>query len=113
MKISFSQSLSKLPLPATQKWPQGVWDIEAFKQDDISLELFAPKNHDFQTPHTQDEMYVIVRGCGTFELEGTRIDFESGDVLIVPAGKTHRFSKFSDDLATWVIFWGPHQVIAK
>jgi mannose-6-phosphate isomerase-like protein (cupin superfamily) len=113
MKISFAQTLAKLPLPPTTKWPQGVWDIETFRQNDFSLELFAPKNHDYQTPHSQDEIYVIIRGCGTFDLENEQFDFAPGDVLIVPAGKVHRFSKFSDDLASWVIFWGPHQPITK
>lgn len=113
MKISFAQSLAELPLPATTKWPHGVWDIEKFKQDDFSLELFAPKNHDYQTPHTQDEIYVIVRGSGVFELENEQINFEPGDVLIVPAGKAHRFSQFGGDFAAWVVFWGPHQATAR
>jgi hypothetical protein len=27
-------------------------------------------------------------------------------VLFVPAGMIHHFEKFSDDFATWVIFYG-------
>lgn len=30
-----------------------------------------------------------------------------GDVLFVPAGVEHRFEDFSDDLAGWVVFYGP------
>lgn len=78
----------------------------------MSLEIFAPRNHDYQTPHSQDEMYVIVRGQGTFVLENESIEFEPGDVFIVPAGKPHRFSKFSNDLVTWVLFWGPKRRVA-
>ncbi|MFT5765663.1 MAG: mannose-6-phosphate isomerase-like protein (cupin superfamily), partial [Saprospiraceae bacterium] len=33
--------------------------------------------------------------------------FEAGDVLFVPAGVAHRFEKFTEDFATWVIFYGP------
>lgn len=113
MKISFAEYLAKLPLPANAKWPQGVWDIEAWIQGDLSLELFAPKNHDYQSPHSQDELYVIVRGSGAFELEDQHVEFAPGDILIVPAGKLHRFSKFSDDFAAWVLFWGPHQAQIK
>lgn len=29
MKFSLSELQKKLPLPATDKWPQGVWDTEA------------------------------------------------------------------------------------
>jgi len=28
-------------------------------------------------------------------------------MLFVPAGVEHRFENFSDDFATWVIFYGP------
>ena len=30
------------------------------------LLLFAPDGEDRQTPHTQDELYVVVSGSGTF-----------------------------------------------
>ena len=30
-----------------------------------------------------------------------------GDLLFVPAGVVHRFEEFTDDLAVWVIFYGP------
>jgi hypothetical protein len=28
-------------------------------------------------------------------------------VFFTPAGWVHRFEDFSDDFATWVVFWGP------
>ena len=34
-------------------------------------------------------------------------DFGPGDLLFVPAGVEHRFEEFSDDLAVWVVFYGP------
>jgi len=36
-----------------------------------------------------------------------RYSFAPGDVLFVPAGRSHHFEEFSDDLAVWVLFWGP------
>ena len=36
-----------------------------------------------------------------------RHGFAPGDMLFVPAGTVHRFEDFSDDFATWVIFYGP------
>jgi hypothetical protein len=32
---------------------------------------------------------------------------ESGDLLFVAAGAEHRFEDFTDDLAVWVVFYGP------
>jgi len=109
MKFSFAELLAKLPLPSTDKWPEGIWDITAWKHGTMSLLLFAPRGEDYQTPHAQDELYVIIRGQGTLMLEEDQIDFETGDVLFVPACKVHRFVGFSDDLAAWVVFGGPER----
>jgi uncharacterized RmlC-like cupin family protein len=39
--------------------------------------------------------------------EEEKISCMSGDVLFVRAGVKHKFENFSDDFATWVIFYGP------
>jgi mannose-6-phosphate isomerase-like protein (cupin superfamily) len=38
---------------------------------------------------------------------GTRIRFDPGDFLFVPAGVEHYFENFADDLIIWAIFYGP------
>jgi len=108
MKISFEESLARLPLPATAKWPQGVWDVAAFERGGLTLELFAPKDNDYQTPHAQDELYIVARGSGTLLVDDQPVEFETGDVLFVAARQPHRFVRFTADLALWVVFWGPH-----
>jgi mannose-6-phosphate isomerase-like protein (cupin superfamily) len=113
VKISFTESMAKLPLPATEKWPQGLWDFEALRSGDVSLLFFAPRFRDYQAAHSQDELYIIVRGSGLFQLEGQEIRFGPGDVLYVPAGKIHRFTQFTDELATWVVFFGPHTMVSQ
>jgi len=72
---------------------------------DVAFGLPLPPNH--QTPHAQDEIYVIVRGQGVLVHDGKRDSFESGDLLIVEAGCEHHFEDFSDDLALWRVFYGP------
>jgi mannose-6-phosphate isomerase-like protein (cupin superfamily) len=76
------------------------------KHGTMSVEYFSPQKIDSQTPHRQDELYVIVRGHGQFNRNGEKLDCKAGDVLFVPAGMEHRFENFSDDFATWVIFYG-------
>ena len=105
MKFSFDEFLSRLPLPANEKWTEGVWFTEAFSKGNFDLEFFAPKGEDRQTPHEKDEIYVVVRGSGEFVKENERTEFKSGDVLFVEAGVDHRFENFSEDFATWVIFF--------
>ena len=88
----------------------------------MELRWFAPKGHDPQTPHDRDELYVIVSGTGVFmravenlpfddtslPIQGEeRVRFGPGDALFVAAGTVHRFEEFSDDFATWIVFYGP------
>lgn len=72
----------------------------------MSVEYYAPVKADKQTPHKQDELYIIAAGSGTFNRAGEKTLFSPGDVLFVPAGMEHRFEDFTDDFATWVIFYG-------
>lgn len=76
------------------------------KHGTMSLEYYAPKNVDLQTPHKQDEIYVIASGKAEFIRNGERVLCKGGDVLFVPAQMEHRFENFSDGFATWVIFYG-------
>lgn len=72
---------------------------------DVRLSLPVPPNE--QTPHLQDEIYVIIRGRGALVHDGKRDSFESGDILFVAAGTEHHYEDFSGDLALWRVFYGP------
>jgi hypothetical protein len=50
---------------------------------------------------------------GTFFRNGDRIQFNTGDVRFVAAGMDHCFENFTDDFATWVIFYGKEGGEAK
>ncbi len=55
----------------------------------------------------KDEVYVVVSGSGQFVCGDTKVAFGPGDALFVPAHAVHRFEAFTDDFATWVVFYGP------
>lgn len=73
----------------------------------MTLRYYAPRGHDPQRPHRQDELYVVLSGTGTFMRNGARQRFGPGDVLFAAAGDEHRFEDFSEDFETWVMFYGP------
>jgi mannose-6-phosphate isomerase-like protein (cupin superfamily) len=73
----------------------------------MRVELYRPAGADHQTPHAQDELYIVLQGSGTFSKAGVVRTFRAGDVIFVEAQTEHRFETFSDDFETWVIFWGP------
>src|ERR1700743_2374331 len=61
----------------------------------MSVEIYRPIKTDLQTPHKQDELYIIISGSGVFLNDGSRTGFGPGGVLFVPAGIEHRFEVFS------------------
>ena len=73
----------------------------------LKVMLYTPVGEDHQIPHERDELYVIARGTGQFQLGESRFEFQPGDAIFVPAGAEHRFVDFSGDLAAWVMFYGP------
>lgn len=79
----------------------------AFAHGTMSVELYQPVGVDLQQPHEQDELYVVASGSGTFVNGPDQHPFGPGDVLFVRAGVEHRFINFTEDFATWVIFYGP------
>ncbi len=105
MKFTIEEFLAKLPLPADEKWKDGVFDIEPFKKENVSLVFFAPRGTDHQTFHDQDEFYFIVRGSGELIVDDERFSCAVGDVFFVPAKVPHHFENFTDDFATWAIFF--------
>ena len=74
----------------------------------MQVEYFAPKEVDRQNPHLQDEIYVIIAGESLFYRDGVYLACKKNDVIFVPSGMEHRFEDFSEDFATWVIFYGPN-----
>ena len=71
---------------------------------DVKFSLPMPPNQ--QTPHEQDEIYIVIRGRGVLVHDGRRDPFEAGDLLFVAAGIEHHYEGFSEDLALWRVFYG-------
>ena len=78
-----------------------------FDHGSLEVESYAPEGEDLQEPHSRDEIYVVISGTGHFVNGPDRLPFKPGDLLFVPAGVEHRFEEFTEDFATWVIFYGP------
>jgi mannose-6-phosphate isomerase-like protein (cupin superfamily) len=64
--------------------------------------LVAPEP-DRQQPHEDDEIYVVLEGSGTLEVEGKPVAVKEGDAVFVEAGADHRFVAY-EHLALLVLF---------
>ena len=104
--IRFAEAQAGIPGPAGEH--SGSFVQRGTLNAMLSLGRFArrPPLHQ-QPPHAQDEVYVVIRGRGVLLHDGERDSFESGDLLFVAAGTEHRFEDFTEDLAVWVVFYGP------
>lgn len=69
--------------------------------------LVAPEP-DRQQPHEDDEVYVVLEGRGTLEIEGKTIELREGQAAFVPAGAEHRFVGY-ENLSVLVIFAQPNR----
>ena len=67
--------------------------------------LVAPEA-DSQQPHDDDEVYVVLGGRGTLDVDGESFPVAEGDALFVEAGADHRFTGY-ESLSVLVIFTRP------
>jgi len=101
MRLTLAEALSRLPGPEGERFAM------LFRRGSLLVEFYAPRANDPQEPHRRDEVYVVIHGTGMFRNGGQLHPFGPGDLLFVPAGVVHRFEDFSDDIAVWVVFYGP------
>jgi mannose-6-phosphate isomerase-like protein (cupin superfamily) len=70
---------------------------------EIGVYVLVAPEPDRQQPHSDDEVYVVLEGTGTLEVEGERVDLREGQAVFVPAGADHRFVGY-EQLAVLVVF---------
>ena len=100
-RVELSEALKLVPTAEGKRF------AEVYRHQTLQVEIYAPRGVDLQSPHTRDEVYIVISGKGRFFCDGETEPFGPGDFLFAPAGAVHRFENFSDDLAVWVLFYGP------
>jgi len=80
--------------------------IEHLKVPDLSVGTYSipAGGVDEQSPHTEDEVYVVAAGRARLESADGAVEVRPGSVLYVPAGESHRFVDVTADLALIVLF---------
>ena len=84
--------------------------IVHLSSDDLTLGTYCipAGGLDDQTPHTEDEIYVVRSGRATLKTDTGTAAVGPGSVIFVPAGETHTFTDVTEDLALVVIFAPPY-----
>ena len=80
--------------------------IEHLSVPDLSVGTYSIPSGgiDNQEPHTEDEVYVVLRGRGSLETPTATVDVAPGSAIYVPAGEPHHFVNIVEDLVVLVLF---------
>jgi mannose-6-phosphate isomerase-like protein (cupin superfamily) len=92
----------------------GAQYLEHLRTADLSVGTYSIRagGIDGQSPHTEDEVYVVTAGRAQFVEAAGPTPVQPGDVLFVAANAEHRFVDVSEDFAVAVIFGPPESTRA-
>ena len=99
--LRFAKTQMRIPSPA------GEHAVGLLQRGSLDIALSIPVSRKEQTPHAQDELYVIARGRGVLLHNGNRDTVEAGDLIFVAAGADHQLEGLEKDFAVWRVFYGP------
>lgn len=88
--------------------------LEFLREESMSAGLYvlAAGAVDEQSPHTEDEIYVVLAGRGRFTAGGIIREVAPHDVIFVPAHLPHRFHDITEELRLVVVFAPPEYSVA-
>ena len=72
----------------------------------------AAGDTDPQLPHSEDEVYYVIRGRAVIRMAGEDSPVRAGTVVFVEAGVDHRFHSIEEDLTVLVVFAPPRGSLA-
>jgi mannose-6-phosphate isomerase-like protein (cupin superfamily) len=68
------------------------------------LYRLAAGSRDMQTPHDEDEMYVVLEGRAQLQVGDEVYEVKPGSVLYVQAAEAHSFFEIVEDMTLLVVF---------
>jgi quercetin dioxygenase-like cupin family protein len=89
--------------------------LEFLRVSSLSMGVYHLKagQADPQQPHTEDEVYYVVRGRASFQAGGEKKNVEPGTVIFVERNLSHRFFDITEDLTVLVFFAPPEGSMRK
>jgi len=75
--------------------------------------VIPAKAPDLQSPHNEDEVYVVLRGRARFRYGDSTAMVGPGDLLFVEAHEPHRFEDVTEEIVLAVFFAPPEGSVSK
>ena len=73
----------------------------------VGLYVLEPGGVDLQSPHSEDEVYIVLSGRAQFTAGSNTRDVAAGDTIYVAARVAHRFHDIVERLEVIVVFAPP------
>lgn len=85
--------------------------LQFLRERNMSVGLYAldAGQADPQSPHGQDEVYVVMSGRASITVGMETTQVARGSVVYVPAGTAHKFHHITEDLRVLVMFSPPER----
>jgi len=90
----------------TQREATGRPWLEFLTVPDMSMGVYALSagEEDRQTPHLEDEVYLVMKGKAVVNIAGERTPVGPGSIIYVVKGVEHKFEDIEEDLEVLVVF---------
>ncbi len=99
---------------AREQADSGQAYVEFLRVPDLSIGLYQPSvgGSDPQSPHTEDEVYYVLRGKAKIRVAAEEQAVEAGSIIYVTKHVEHRFFSIEEDL-TVLVFFAPAEYTNK
>jgi len=83
--------------------------LEFMRSSSLSVGLYElpAGGTDLQEPHTEDEVYIVMQGKATINVNGEDQPVQAGSVVYVAKQVPHKFHTIEEDLSVLVLFAPP------
>jgi mannose-6-phosphate isomerase-like protein (cupin superfamily) len=94
---------------STDQQRTGAGFTTVLEEDSVRAALYelAPGEPDHQSPHEEDEVYVVLRGRARLTSPSQTSDIGAGSVIFVPAHEEHQFTDITEDFSALALFVKP------
>jgi mannose-6-phosphate isomerase-like protein (cupin superfamily) len=79
-------------------------DFLKIRNLEAGIIVLHPNEDDTQEPHSDDELYYVIKGNARMEMGQKKIEVKEGSIIFIPAGLKHRFYGNSEDLFVLYVF---------
>jgi mannose-6-phosphate isomerase-like protein (cupin superfamily) len=81
-------------------FPKSRYFIDVMNTSTMEVGIINLKKdqEDTQQPHVSDEIYYVISGSGTIEIDGIRNEVNPGKIIYIPKRIRHSFHAFSNEL---------------